>query len=175
VLTGDLLLSSLAEDVRGNAHYFNADKYQKIITLWLHPENTIWARMIDDRLEPALSKTIFTICFETIDLQLAIDLSDKLHNISDVYLGALEVDEASPVHWSLYSNFIGPRYRIINRRATVFWDGFSEDSKDFGSLERLRTLGFQQAEFESLNGRYTLAFPFYEFGLYSCGFRGHPL
>jgi hypothetical protein len=46
VLTGDLLLSSLAEDERGNARYFNVDKYHKVIELWLHPENTVWSQMI---------------------------------------------------------------------------------------------------------------------------------
>lgn len=163
VLTGDLLLSSLAEYERGNARYFNVDKYHKVIELWLHPENTVWSQMIYDRLGSALNNIIFTICFETIDLQLATDLSDELHNTSEVYLGALEVDEASPVHWHLYSNFISPRYRIINRTATVFWDGFSEDSRDPGLLERLHKFGFRQVEFESLNGRYTIFDEYHDF------------
>lgn len=168
VLTGDLLLSDLAEDVEEineNQHvrHFNLDKYLKVVNLWLRPESTVWSSMIYDRLQNALNKNIFAICFETIELQLAEHLDNQLREKSEAYLGGIEVDESSYVHWHLYSNSIGPRYRIINKAASIFWDGISEESKDESSVKRLTKLGFKEVTFESLNGRYTIFDQYHNF------------
>ncbi|MBE9238124.1 hypothetical protein IQ227_19360 [Anabaena aphanizomenioides LEGE 00250] len=169
ILTGDLLLWNLACDVRKRSsgtetRKFNQDEYFQVVTLWLHPENTVWSRMILDRLMQALKDEIFIICFETIEMQLADYLDDRLREKSEAYLGAMEVDDASYVHWFVYSNSIGPRYRINNKTASVFWDGFPDDeSKDESTIERLRQIGFKQVSFESLNGRYTIFDEYHDF------------
>lgn len=139
VLTGDLLLRDLAkekETLSKNKYImrFNPDKYQKVVGLWLRPENMVWSAMIYDRVWETLDKNIFTICFETIEMQLAEYLNDQLSKKAEFYLGGIEVDEASYVHWYLYSNSIGPRYRLFNKTASIFWDGISEDSKDEGRV-----------------------------------------
>lgn len=168
ILTGDLLLSNLACDVkktseRTETREFNQDKYFQVVNLWLQPENTVWSSMIVKRLMQALKDEIFTICFETIEMQFADYLDHQLREKSEAYLGAMEVDDASYVHWFLYSNSIGPRYRVNNKTASVFWDGFSEESKDESTIERLIKLGFKQVSFESLNGRYTIFDEYHDF------------
>ncbi|MBS3029651.1 MAG: hypothetical protein HCA25_22035 [Dolichospermum sp. DET50] len=169
ILTGDLLLSNLAVDVRKTSsgtetRKFNQDKYFQVVNLWLHPENTVWSRMINDSLIQALRDEIFTICFETIEMQLVNYLDEQLREKTEAYLGAMEVDDASYVHWFIYSNAIGVRYRINNKNASVFWDGFPDDeSKDESTIERLRQIGFKQVSFESLNGRYSIFDEYHDF------------
>jgi len=94
ILTGDLLLSSLACDVkktseRTETREFSQEKYFQVINLWLQPENPVWSSMIIERLMQALQCEIFTICFETIEMQLADYLDDHLRESSEAYLGAL--------------------------------------------------------------------------------------
>ncbi|MGB5967307.1 MAG: hypothetical protein WBG70_03170 [Spirulinaceae cyanobacterium] len=168
ILTGDLLLSSLACDVektseRTETREFNQEKYFQIINLWLQPKNAVWSSMIITKLTQTLKDEIFTICLETVEMQLADYLNDKLRESSEAYLGAMEVDDASYVHWLVYSNLIGPRYRINNKTASIFWDGFNEESKDKSKVERLIELGFKQVSFESLNGRYTIFDEYHDF------------
>jgi len=168
ILTGDLLLANLANDVkktsgRTETREFNEDKYYQIVNLWLKPENTIWSSINKDRLVKVLEDEIFTICFETIEIQLADYLDKILREGSEAYLGAMEVDDASEVHWRVYSNSIIPRYRINNKTASVFWDSFFEESKDESTIQRLTRLGFKQVSFESLNGKYTIFDEYHDF------------
>lgn len=161
ILTGDLALSFLAFDIKktsekSEAREFNQEKYFQAVNLWLQPENTVWSSMIIQKLTQALQEEIFILCFETIEMQLADHLDDKLRESCEAYLGAMEVDDASFVHWYVYSNSIGARYRINDRSASVFWDGFNEESKDESQIERLRKIGFKRVDFESLNGKYTI-------------------
>jgi hypothetical protein len=141
----------------------NQDKYFQIIDIWLHPDNTVWSSMIITKLMQALKNEIFIICFETIEMQLADYLDNKLRESSEAYLGAIEVDDASYVHWFVYSNSIRPRYRINNKNASIFWDGFNEESKDKSKIERFTKLGFKRVGFESLHGRYTIFDEYYNF------------
>lgn len=168
ILTGDLLLAMMANDIEEidtdhQVRTFNSEKYFKVINLWLRPDNTVWSSMIYERLENALSGNIFAICFETIEMQLAEYIDDKFREGLDSYLGALEVDDASYTHWFLYSNSIGPRYRIVNRNASIFWDGISEDSRDESLIKQFIQLGFKKVDFESLNGRHTIFDEYHDF------------
>jgi hypothetical protein len=166
--TGDLLLSSLAYDTVGNSkitekRVFNKEKFLQYVDHWVHPENTVWSSMSADKLMQALKDEIFIICFETIEMQLADDLDDELRKESEAYIGAMEVDDASHLHWFVYSNLIGARYRINNKTASIFWDGISEESKDESTVKRLTQLGFKKVRFESLNGKYTIFDEYHNF------------
>lgn len=168
VLTGDLLLSNLACDIkkiseRTERREFNQEKYFQVVNLWLQPDNTVWSSMIISKLVQALKDKIFIICFETIEMQLADYLDDKLRESSEAYLGAMEVDDASYVHWFLYSNSIRLRYRINNKNASIFWDSFNEESKDESKIEHLTKLGFKRVDIESLNGKYTIFDEYHNF------------
>ena len=160
-MTGDLALSFLAFDIkktskRSEEREFNKEKYFQAVNCWLQPENAVWSSMLVQRLTQALQEEIFIFCFETIEMQLADHLDDELRENCEAYLGAMEVDDASFVHWYIYSNSIGARYRINDRKVSVFWDGFNEESKDESQIERLGKIGFKQVVFESLNGKYTI-------------------
>ena len=161
ILTGDLLLFNLAKEAE--TRKFNQEKYFQVISLWLQPDKPVWSSMDTSKLAQALNDEIFIVCFETIEIQLVEHLDNKLREGSEAYIGAMEVDDASYVHWSLYSNSIGLRYRIDNKKASVFWDGFNEDSKDESKVERLTELGFKQVDFESSNGRYTIFDEYHDF------------
>ena len=68
----------------------------------------------------------------------------------------MEVDDGSFIHWQLYSKQLIPKFRILNRAARVFWDGWSdEDGKDLGFFEEVQSLGFNPVSWESLNGRFS--------------------
>jgi hypothetical protein len=167
-LTGDILLSNLAGRVentgkRSKTISFDEDLYFSLINEWLQPENTIWTDLHPERLSKALEDEIFAICFESIEADLASCLSKQLHDKSQAYIGAIEVDDASQVHWYIYSNVIGAQYRVKDNIAYVFWDGVSEDSKDTSKIEHLKKIGFRKVDFESLNGRYTVFDEYHDF------------
>lgn len=169
IFAGDLLLTTLATDSQqtatGQVRRFNREKYLRVIQKWLHPENAIWSDMLYERFDDAiLNDAICTVCFETIQKSLVDYLNEQLIKTSPAYLGVIEVDDASIVHWYLYSNCLLPMYRITNRNLAIFWDGIIDDSKDEGLAESLNELNFEQrVEYESLNGRYTIFDEFHDF------------
>lgn len=159
VFIGDLLLCNLAmeREVVENCYKktFNNEKYLTILRYWKSPENAIWSRFEPDIINIVQDHRIFVICLENIDLQLAEFLHQKLQNFPP-YLGALEVDDTSPIHWNLYTLFLHPECRIIDSNLNLFWDGLIEDTKDESMLQFYKKLGFKTVAFESLEGKYTL-------------------
>ncbi|MGO4376061.1 hypothetical protein AB4Z21_35995, partial [Paenibacillus sp. MCAF20] len=159
VFIGDLLLANLAYEYvktdSGMSGRFNTDKYKDIINQWIYSGNSTWRNFFWDRIEEAVRNNIFVICFENIDYDLADYLHTKLQGFKP-YLGSIEVDDTSELHWEIYSHSLSPKYRIINEKLHLFWDGYSEDSQDHGWLEFLEKCGFQNVEFESLEGKYSI-------------------
>ncbi|MBY0159704.1 hypothetical protein H0178_28625 [Cytobacillus firmus] len=166
VFIGDLLLSNLAyeyhETSTGMSGNFNKEKYLEIINDWVFTGNNIWRRFSYDRIEEVVRSNIFAICFENIDYDLAEYLHIQLKDYLP-YLGAIEVDDASELHWELYSHSLSSKYRIINENLNMFWDGFSEDSKDYGWFDFLEKCGFKKVEFESLEGKYSIFDKYHNF------------
>ncbi|HBX22447.1 MAG TPA: hypothetical protein DEF34_02245 [Desulfotomaculum sp.] len=159
IFMGDLLLMDAGSDVirteDGWIIKFNKEKYIQVINNWLNTGNHIWVKFTQEKINEAVRCNIFTVCFENIELSLAEDLHDNLVNFPS-YLGALEVDDTSKLHWEIYTNSIGPKFRILNSNINVFWYGISEDDKDFGWIGILKQYGFEKVEFESLSGKYTI-------------------
>lgn len=159
IFIGDLLLREVASDVEttetGWTRKFNKERYIQVINNWLDTGNQIWIKFTQETVNEAVQCDIFTVCFENIELSLAETLHANLHEFPS-YLGAIEVDDTSAIHWEVYSNSIGPKFRIINTSINVFWDGISEDDRDDGWLEILSSYGFSRVKYESLNGRYTI-------------------
>lgn len=75
----------------------------------------------------------------------------------------MEVDEGSFIHWQLYSKKLIPKFRVAERAAQIFWAGFSDDDKDPGFFEEVRSWGFHPVTWESLNGRYSIFDRYYSF------------
>ena len=120
---------------------------------WVRPQNPVWSGFLEERLTAALPH-VYAICFESVDYATAERLHEGLGD-SASYLGTLEVDDSSFLHWRLYSSLI-PRFRVFGGSAHLFWDGVSEDDKDDGFLEEVGRLGFHPVGWESLNGRFSI-------------------
>jgi len=159
VFTGDLLLSQYARErevIRtGHIERFSQEKYAYIFNKWLDPESPVWSTLPLETREATYGKFLYVMCFETLDQDSAQSLHNRLEGIP-YYLGAMEVDDSSRVHWALYSASLIPKYRLQDGSARVFWDGITEDSKDEEFLAFVQECGFTPVTFESLNGRYTI-------------------
>ncbi|WP_342444412.1 hypothetical protein [Paenibacillus sp. FSL L8-0638] len=166
IFIGDLLLLNLAYEYErtssGTIGNFNKEKYFEVINGWIFTGNNIWRNFDYDRIEEVISSNVFAICFENIDFDLAEFLHMELKDYPP-YLGAIEVDEVSELHWELYSQSLSPKYRIINDRINIFWDGINEGSKDNGWFDFLVKCGFIGVEFESLEGKYSIFDKYHNF------------
>lgn len=168
VFIGDLLIHFLAMDTKttetesgkGLSKTFNEEKYAKIFEMWISSDGRKW--FSQESVRKAYGAEMFTVCFENIDFQLAEYLHSHLLNYSP-YIGAIEVDETSNIHWELYSQCLSSRFRIINKSLNIFWDGINEESKDISWIESMSSLGFQKIGFESLEGRYTIFDKYHNF------------
>jgi hypothetical protein len=127
VFIEDLLLINLAYDYvetdSGMNGIFNKDKYFSIINEWINTGNNTWKNLLNDRIEEAIKCNVFVICFENIDHNLAEYMHMRLQEFPP-YLGSLEVDDTSELHWEIYSHSLVPKYRIINDRIgpeSIFW------------------------------------------------------
>ncbi|MFF2177388.1 hypothetical protein ACFVT8_13075 [Lysinibacillus sp. NPDC058147] len=159
VFIGDLLLANSAYEFvstdSGKMGKFNKEKYLEIINQWIFSSNNTWNSFNWDRIEEVFECNVFVICFENIEFELAYYLHKKLQEFAP-YLGSIEVDDSSELHWEIYSNSLSPMYRIMNEEIHLFWDGFSEESKDYGWLDFLAKCGFKNVAFESLEGKYSI-------------------
>lgn len=156
VFVGDLLLTRLASELKDPGSSWTS-KLQRVIAAWLAPTSPTWARPWS-RLDPdiasiAAETTFIVFCFDSMDATDAELLDRRLVN-QPAYVGALEIDDTSPLHWHLYS--LLPWVRISGDRAFQLWDGLNADDKDPELLEALRNWGFTNASYEALNGRYTI-------------------
>lgn len=162
IFIGDLLLHNLAmdktdtpQDSTQTTYKFNKEKYLSFFEKWIKPDNFIWLKFEPDKLNEAFNKNIHTICIENIDFQLAEILHKELNEFP-AYLGALEVDDASPIYWILYSKFLISYCRVVNDDIYLFWDGLEEESKDTGYIPFFKDIGFNNVTFESLEGKHAI-------------------
>lgn len=164
IFVGDLLFGQIDTSHDGRRRTFSRAElpYADTLDFWLHPEHSVWVRISEERLAPALSHRLYAICFESIEQGAAEFLHESLVAAAP-YFGAMEVDDGSFIHWQLYSKKLIPKLRIVDRAAHVFWDGFSDDGKDPGFFEEMRGLGFDPVEWESLNGRFSVLDRYYNF------------
>ena len=157
--SGDLIFYDMASDRTENENGYtlspNKDKFVYVVNKWLNPGTPIYQRINEERLRDAISGIIFCIGAENLDIDAINFIHERLLRF-DKYIGALEIDEASEIHWILYSLQIGPRYRQVNDKLYIFWDGISEDSKRDDLIDEWKNKGFSCVEHESLNGRHTL-------------------
>ena len=161
IFTGDLLLDVLANDrvemENGHALFFNKEKYFQVINEWSTAEESNLLTIDNDGMTSIINGEVFVICFESVDKKTALLLDSLFKKEIPSYLGVLEVDETSFVHWTVYSNTIGPRLRLIGKKIYVFWDGICEDSKDYGLFHFLQNeILAQNVDFEGLNGQHTI-------------------
>src|SRR5258708_4669782 len=166
IFVGDLLLHSLTMDVEysdtGSTHRFDKEAFITAVNDWIDPSNFVWKTFSQASFEKVLNHSVYIICFESLRLRDAERL-DKALREKPYYLGAMQVDEESPVHWTAYAGSLVPRLRIYGKNMNVFYEGFEEDGLDYGLMEGLKKLGFTLVEPESLNGKYTIFDKYHDF------------
>lgn len=159
IFCGDLLLHSLSMDEEktdtGSIKRFNKDKFLRAVENWLNPENFTWHSLTQESVKKVLNHNVYVICFESLRLTEA-QYIDQMLSSQPYYVGAMQVDEESPVHWAAYAGSLIACYRLHGKNLNVFWDGFSEDSIDQGEIDEFRTFGFSSVEPESLNGKFSI-------------------
>jgi len=116
-----------------------------------------WRRIITDRVKYFIEDTAFIICFETITKEFAIKLNDSLAN-NDRYLGAIEIDNSFELHWRLYGESIGPKFRILNKEINILIDDNEPESLEYADdiKQRLKGIPFDFVNTEFSNYRYSI-------------------
>lgn len=142
ILTGDLLAHDLKVKLHDNEAFFN-------ILLLQNSDN--WNRIVIKRRKEFIDKDIFVICFETIIKEFAEKLHKKLLN-TERYLGALEIDNSHHIHWILYGEFIGAKFRILNRKLSILIDNDELENLDY--FEFTKSL-FNGIAFEEIGKEYS--------------------
>lgn len=166
IFEGDLLLHSLTMDSEktesGEVHRFNKERFLSAIGTLLDPGTHIWMSFTKETVPFLTTNNVFVILFESIGFRDATDIDAALRSY-EWYLGGLQIDDTCSVHWAAYANALIPRYRIVGRSISLFWDGMYEESPDDSSLDELREFGFKDVAFESLNGKYTIFDKYHDF------------
>lgn len=155
IFVGDVSLKSIGASRDGR---YRSLSRTDILDSWQRPHSSVWNRLLTDRV--TASSNVYAICFESIDENTAERLHAVLVN-EPSYIGAIEVDDSSYIHWNIYP--LVALFRVVDRGAQVFWDGISEDEKDPVLLEDVRSFGFNPVSWESLSGRFSIFDPYHSF------------
>src|SRR2546421_8191141 len=122
IFVGDLLLHSLTMDVTysdaGSTHRFNKEAFITAVNAWINPPRFIWKTFSQANFEKVLNHNVYIICFESLRLRDGERLDEALRE-KPYYLGAMQVDEESPVHWAAYAGSLVPRLRIYGKNINV--------------------------------------------------------
>jgi len=157
--SGDLIFYDMASDRIENDNGYtleiNQDKFVSVVNNWLNPGTSIYQKINQEKLIDAINGIVFCIGAENLDIDAINFVHEKLLGFEE-YIGVQEIDETSEIHWRLYSLQIVPRYRQVNDKLYIFWDGICEDNKRDDLLSMWVSKGFSCVHHESLNGRYTL-------------------
>jgi hypothetical protein len=168
IFQGDLLLNEITMDVEVISEFesvsrTNPEKFHQAFYELLNPGTHIWHSIKEETVQRLARHNVWVMSFESISFSDATAIDVLLREFG-YYLGAIEVDETSPVHWKAYSGYITPFYRIIGKNVNLFWDGISDDSKDEGHARELEEIGFESVKFESLNGKFSLFDKYHNYG-----------
>ena len=166
IFIGDLLLYAYAHDsspiANGYKQTFNSDKFSTLITSMLCPEKFIWKTITKKGIQTINNHNIYVACLECVDFSTAEYLDYELKN-NNFYVGALEIYDASSAHWLLFTDSLIPKFRMLDKTIKLFHDELNDGEPDFSVLEWLKNIGFKSAEFEQLNGRYTIFDKYHDF------------
>ncbi len=120
-------------------------------------EGDIWRRIATDKVKYFIEDNAFIICFETIPKELANKLNDSLIN-EERYLGALEIDNSLELHWWLYGECIGPKFRLLNKEINILIDNSEPEILEYAEdiKQRLKGIPFDSINTEFSNYRHSI-------------------
>ena len=166
VFIGDLLLQGLGcdEEHQGNRTIlsFDRERFNAVVEAWLEAGRDGWHRLSDDLVTAYLRSEIFVVCFESMESSICAALHASLANLPG-YLGAMQINDESPVHWALYSHGLIPRYRIMGDCLYLYHNGHDPESKDEAFADLVRVWGFRSIRYEDLNGKYSIFDEYHDF------------
>lgn len=148
ILIGDLLIYD---------HLLKGNASNALLNDLFQLRGDIWKKIIPDKVIYFIEDTAFIICFETITKELAIKLHDSLVD-EEHYLGALEIDNSLHLHWILYGECIGPRFRMIDRDLNILINDNEPESIEIFDEEKEKLVGipFDNIKPELSNYRYSI-------------------
>lgn len=148
ILVGDLLIYKMIR---------KADNSGDLLSQLLQIDGDNWKRILPLKAEYFLEQDVFIICFETVQKEIADKLHTSLLN-EEHYLGCFEIDNAIQLHWWLYGECIGPKFRILNKEINTLVTTDNEEEKENAEhyKELLNGIPFKKVNIEFSNYRYSL-------------------
>lgn len=148
VLIGDLIINDLL-----NA----SDNPNDFLNLLFQVKGDTWKRLVQNKVGYFKEEDVFIICFETIQREIAIKLDNSLLE-EEHYLGAYEIDNSIELHWWLYGECIGPKFRILDRDLNIFIESGEIENLEYAQsvMESFKGIGFNKIKIEISNYRYSL-------------------
>lgn len=147
ILIGDLLLQRLPRNL--------GDREEVAIRL-LGLESPGWRSLNPiEFVRTVASHNVFVIAVEG----LGRSLRDYLHQrflSDDTYLGAIQINPANPLHWTLYIQYLPPRFRYLDQELRLFYVMGEVDNTDEETVRHWRAFGFSRVSWEDLGARYTV-------------------
>ena len=124
---------------------------------WFLPKNGAWRSLPVSKFEVLTKKNVYILCAESIDEDIANFLHQKLEKYP-WYIGAMEVDDTSPIHWAVYTNSLEAKFRVFRGSLFLLYDGTDEGEhgKPVGLKKSCADLGFQKVDFFDLQGKFTI-------------------
>jgi hypothetical protein len=120
-------------------------------------EKDTYKRINSDKVQYFIEQDIFVICFETIQRELANKLHDSLLK-EEHYLGAYEIDNTVELHWWLYGERIGAKFRILNKDLNILIDNDDIENIEYANelIDFFRMISFDNINTEFSNYRYSV-------------------
>lgn len=148
ILIGDLLIYDYLHQGNNPSDFLN---------YLFQVKGDIWRRIITDKVKYFIEDIAFVICFETISREFANKLNDSLVN-EERYLGALEIDNSFELHWWLYGECIGPKFRLLNKEINILIDNNEVESLEYVDdiKQRLKGIPFESINTEFSNYRHSI-------------------
>jgi hypothetical protein len=148
ILIGDLIIHDSIKKFSNPSDFLN---------YLIQINGDTWKRILPEKIKYFLQQDVFIICFETVQKEIAEKLHSTLLN-DEHYLGCFEIDNAIELHWWLYGECIGPKFRILNKEINILISDESEEEKEGGEhyKDLLKYIPFKRINIELSNYRYSL-------------------
>jgi hypothetical protein len=116
----------------------------------------LWSHLDQPRvLRTFQTSKIFAWAVNNVDRATASSLHEALQ-AEPSYLGAHAIDLARPSHWALYRRSLPLVLRIWGNRCSAFFRVVDGDDRDTAVYDDLKSLGFDEVEWEDLGLRETI-------------------
>lgn len=148
VLSGDLIGHDIKKEF---------DRVEDYLAELFQLEGDNWKRILPEKVHYFLEQDVFIICFETISKEAA----EKLHRLilqEEHYLGCFEIDNSNPIHWLVYGEYIGPKFRILDKDINVLADTDTPEYNEAAEIykEMIAGIPYRKIKIEYTNYRYSI-------------------